>query len=348
MNQPAMDPRAAREAYYRRIAEKHMTPLWESLSALVPERPRSPCVPAIWRYEEVRPWLMESGALISAQEAVRRVLILENPGMPGSSAITQSLYAGLQLILPGEVAPSHRHSQSALRLIVEGSGAYTAVEGERATMHPGDFIITPSWTWHDHGNDAAAPVVWLDGLDIPIVRFLDCGFAENYPQASQPLARAEGDALARYGNNLLPVDYEPQSLSSPAFAYPYARTREALTALGRNGAPHAAHGYKMRFVNPANGGAPMPTMGAFVQLLPAAFHGAAYRSTDGAVFHVIEGGGNVMVAGQTYAFSARDTFVVPAWSECRFEASAESVLFSFSDRPVQQALGLWREELLAA
>ena len=348
MNQPVTDPRLAREAYYQRIAEQHMTPLWELLATLVPEKPNSPCVPAIWRYQQVRPWLMESGQLISAAEAVRRVLILENPGLPGSSAITQSLYAGLQLILPGEVAPSHRHSQSALRLIVEGSGAYTAVEGERSTMHPGDFIITPSWTWHDHGNDASGPVVWLDGLDIPIVRFLDCGFAENYPQASQAVSRHEGDALARYGNNLLPVDYAPDSLASPVFAYPYSRTRESLDVLARNGPPHPAHGYKMRFVNPATGGPAMPSMAAFVQLLPAGFRGRGYRSTDGAVFHVIEGQGAVHVAGQRLAFSQRDTFVVPAWNDYRFEAASECVLFSFSDRPLQHNLGLWREELLAA
>ena len=125
------------------------------MSSLVPEQPRSRCVPTIWRYRQIRPWLMESGRLISAKEAVRRVLILENPGVPGTSAITQALFAGLQLILPGEVAPSHRHTQSALRLIVEGSGAFTAVEGERITMHPGDFIITPAWTWHDHATRAA-------------------------------------------------------------------------------------------------------------------------------------------------------------------------------------------------
>src|SRR5690349_14146876 len=143
MGQPMKDPRAAREAFYRRIAPAHVTPLWEMMSALVPKQPASPCVPALWKYAEVRPWLMESGELITAKEAVRRVLILENPGLPGQSAITQSLYAGLQLILPGEVAPSHRHVQSALRFVVDGRGAYTTVEGERTTMHPGDFIITP-------------------------------------------------------------------------------------------------------------------------------------------------------------------------------------------------------------
>lgn len=347
MNHPAIDPRAEREAFYRQIAQASMTPLWELMSALVPEKPQSPCVPAIWRYEQVRPWLLESGRLISAREAVRRVLVLENPGLPASSAITQSLYAGLQLILPGEIAPSHRHTQSALRLIVEGSGAFTAVEGERATMHPGDFIITPSWTWHDHGNPAAEPVVWLDGLDIPLVRFFDCGFAENHPQEEQPVSRPEGDALARYGNNLLPIDYQPAHASSPVFAYPYARTRETLEHLRRGAPGHPAHGYKMQFINPATGGFAMPTIAAFVQLLPAGFVGQGYRCTDGAVFHCIEGAGNVTIESETLAFGARDTFVVPSWQLHRFQVDGDCVLFSFSDRPVQRALSLWREALVS-
>ena len=346
MTRAATDIRVEREAYYQRIAQANLTPLWEVMSALVPEQPRSPCVPAVWRYQQVRPWLMESGRLISAREAVRRVLILENPGLPGTSAITQSLYAGLQLILPGEVAPSHRHTQSALRLIVEGTGAFTAVEGERITMHPGDFIITPAWTWHDHGNPGAEAVVWLDGLDIPLVRFLETGFQENYPHDSQPVARPEGDALARYGANLLPVDYQPRGLASPVFAYPYARTRETLEQLRCNGEPHAVHGYKMQFINPASGSYPMPSIGAFVQLLPAGFRGGAYRCTDGTVFHCIEGGGSVSVDGERLAFAARDTFVVPAWCDHRLDADGDTVLFSFSDRPVQQALGLWREQLV--
>lgn len=95
---------------------------------------------------------MQAGAVITAEEAVRRVLVLENPGPPGKSSTTPNLYAGLQLILRGEIAPSHRHTQSALRFVIEGKGAWTAVNGEQTTMHPGDFIITPSWTWHDHGS----------------------------------------------------------------------------------------------------------------------------------------------------------------------------------------------------
>src|SRR5688572_13771716 len=150
---PSSDAQSAtRHAYYERIGAQNLAPLWEVLHALVPQEPTSPAQPALWRYAEVRERVLEAGRLITAAEAERRVLILENPGLRGQSCITPSLYAGLQLILPGEVAPAHRHTQSALRFIVEGAGAYTAVNGERTTMHQGDFIITPAWTWHDHGN----------------------------------------------------------------------------------------------------------------------------------------------------------------------------------------------------
>src|SRR5512145_2222565 len=198
---------AARQELYRRMDRSNLTPLWEVLHNLIPNEPATPCKPALWKYRDARPYLMEAGKLITAKEAIRRVLILENPGMRGESCITQSLYAGLQLILPGEIAPSHRHTQTALRFIVEGTGAYTAVDGERVTMHPGDFIITPSWTWHDHGNPGSEPVVWLDGLDIPMVSMLDGGFMERYPEETQPVLRREGDSQARYGANLLPAGY---------------------------------------------------------------------------------------------------------------------------------------------
>src|SRR6204780_2323537 len=158
---------------------------------------------------------MQSGSLITAQETTQRVLMLMNPGLGGEASITGSLFAGLQLIMPGEVAPAHRHTQSALRFIIEGHGAYTAVDGERTTMEPGDFIITPSWTWHDHGNEADAPVVWLDGLDIPIIRLLDVSFAEPANAESQTETRPQGDSLARFGANMLPVDWKPTTKSSP-------------------------------------------------------------------------------------------------------------------------------------
>jgi gentisate 1,2-dioxygenase len=338
------DVKEQRAEFYRRIGGNNLTPLWEVLGALVPRQPRSPVAPALWRYAEVREQVMEAGRLISAEEAERRVLVLENPALRGNSSITQSLYAGLQLIMPGEVAPAHRHSQSALRLVLDGEGAYTAVDGERTTMRRGDFIITPSWTWHDHGNLGDQPVVWLDGLDIPTLRFFDAGFAEHGSAASQPTARPEGDALFRYGHNMLPLDLN-QAASDPTkvFVYPYAQTKEALQGIART-APDAHFGHKLRYVNPATGASPMPTIGAFAQLLPAGFASAPYRSTDAAVYVCLEGGGNARIGDATYAFGRNDIFVVPSWHALTLQADAETIVFSFSDRPMQQALGIWREE----
>jgi gentisate 1,2-dioxygenase len=334
---------AERTAFYDELAPKHMAPLWEVLRALITREPATPCVPVIWHYDEVRPYLMRSGALITAKEAERRVLILENPALAGKASVTHTLYAGLQLILPGEVAPAHRHSQSALRFVIEGEGAYTAVEGERTYMSPGDFIITPSWTWHDHGNDSDQPMVWLDGLDIPLVGLLDAGFMEPGNAETQMVTKPAGDSLARYGSGLLPVDWHPTSRTSPVFNYPYARSREALAQMARQQEWDPCHGLKLRYVNPATGDHAMPTMATFMQLLPRGFAGAPYRSTDGTVYVCIEGKGETRIGGESLAWGPRDVFVVPSWAAHAHRAAAESVLFSFSDRVVQEKLGLWRE-----
>jgi len=280
MNVSALDakPEASKgmQEFYKRLDTKNAAPLWEVLADLVTPEPRTRCVPAMWRYEEIRPMLMESGGLITAKEAERRVLVLENPGTRGLSRITESLYAGLQLVMPGETAPTHRHTASALRFVVESQGGYTAVDGERTTMQPGDFIVTPNWTFHDHGNPGKGPVIWLDVLDIPLVNALDGSFAEHYPgEESQPVLKQEGDSLARFGANLLPVDYAPERQATPIFSYPYARTRESLESLYKNGPMHACHGVKMRFINPATGGSPLPTIATFIQLLPRGFQGSA-------------------------------------------------------------------------
>ena len=352
------DMTTPRSVLYRDMSAHHLTPLWEVLHQLVPQRPRPAAVPCLWPYADVRPFIERAGQLITAEEAIRRVLILENPGLPGRSSVTGSLYAGLQLILPGEIAPAHRHTQSALRFIVEGSGAYTAVNGERTTMHPGDFIITPSWTWHDHGNEGREPVVWLDGLDIPTVGFFDAGFAENATSKTQEVARPEGASAALHGSNMAPMTHaaaQPHGPTSPLFSYPYERARDALTSLARFAPADPWDGIKLRYTNPATGGWPMPTIATFLQRLPAGFRGRPYRQTDGAVYSVVEGHGRANVisdAGeeastQTFAFGPRDHFVVPSWASVSLEAEDDAILFSFSDRPAQQALGLWREERMA-
>jgi gentisate 1,2-dioxygenase len=337
-----IDEEAARRAYYDRIAGHSLKPLWEVLAALVPAQPATEAVPALWRWQDVSPFITEAGSLITAREAERRVLILENPGLPGQSTTTSTMYAGLQLILPGEIAPAHRHTQSALRFVVDGEGAYTAVDGERVTMSPGDFIVTPMWTWHDHGNPGTQPVTWLDGLDIAVVRMLGAQFRENHGHEAQPVSRPEGDAAARYGANMLPMGFRPRNGVTPIFSYPYRRSRAALEAL-RAGPHHACHGIKMQYVNPATGGAPIATIGAFLQWLPAGFAGAPYRSTDGTVFTVVEGAARIELDTRSFEVGPKDTFVIPSWYRHRLHAREDTVLFSFSDRPIQQALHLWRD-----
>lgn len=339
-NLTAVAPERAR--FYQEISGLNLSPLWESLHQLVTTGPQIAAVPTLWRYRDLRPFLMRSGELIGAREAIRRVLVLENPALKGRASISNALYAGLQLIMPGEVAPSHRHTQSALRFIVEGQGAFTAVDGERTMMHPGDFILTPQWRWHDHGNPGSEPVVWLDGLDLPIVNYLGCAFAEDYPEEQQPVTRPMDDYQPRYAANMLPVRYQSGN-SSPIFNYRYERSRDALEQLRRNGDPDEYEGYKLRYVNPANGGSPMPTMATFMQLLPAGMKSKKQRSTDSTIYHVVEGQGKVTIGDKTFTFEPKDVFVAPSWQPVSFEVSEDCVLFSFSDRPVQQALGLFRE-----
>jgi gentisate 1,2-dioxygenase len=334
----------ARKAFYAKIDKSNISALWNNLANLVTPEPTSACVPYLWRYKEVRAAMMEAGGLISAQEAERRVLVLENPGLRGQSKVTTSLYAGVQMVLPKEVAPAHRHSQSALRFVLEGGGAYTAVNGERTRMEVGDFVITPSGSWHDHGNASNDPMLWLDGLDIPLIQFLDASFVEHLDDDEQPISRPEGDALARYGANMLPVDHKRGSTSSPIFNYPYVRSREALETMRKSAAWDACHGIKMRYVNPTNGDFAMPTIASCLQLLPKGFKTSRYRSTDATVFTAVEGSGRTRVGDQVMEWGPRDLFVAPSWKPVIHEADSDAVLFSFSDRAVQEKLGIWRED----
>jgi gentisate 1,2-dioxygenase len=302
------------------IAALGMKPLWERVMRL---KPGTAAQAAIWRWKDTQPLLLRACELITARQAERRVLMLENPSLPGTTFATSTLYAGLQAILPGEIAPTHRHTPNALRFVMEGEGAYTAVDGRRIAMRPGDFVVTPGWTWHDHGNDGAAPVVWLDGLDTAFANIFGAHFREDSPEEARPVPR--------------PVEM-PRVLS-----YPYGRTREALETLAKS-EPHPAHGWKLRYLDPATRRDPFPTMAAFMQRLPKGFAGRNWRCTDGAVYCVVEGRGAVDVGAAHLEFAPHDVFVVPPWESFRFSAATDCVIFSYSDRAAQEALGFWREE----
>ena len=341
------DQQSQLDGLYRAMAPEGLTPLWEALAALVPPQPSSPALPNAWSYATARDFLMRAGDLISAAQAERRVLILENPGLAGQSSITPSLYAGLQLILPGEVAPCHRHTQCALRFVMEGEGAYTTVDGEKAVMHPFDLVLTPGGQWHDHGNPTAKPMIWLDGLDIPTVRHFDAGFAERLDVDVHPETAAPGSTLAQYGRNLRPfpgsaADRRPAH--QPLFHYRYEDWRTSLDQMAAQAAIDPWLGHALEFVNPADGGPVMPTIAAHVRLLPAGFATKPRRSTDGTVFVVVEGSGEAMIGDRTISLSARDIFVVPSWHALTLRADTRLVLFGYSDKAAQQKLNLFREE----
>jgi gentisate 1,2-dioxygenase len=334
------------KALYAEMRPNSLYPLWEVLGALVTPKPASPAQPHRWTYADARDYLLRAGDLISAQQAERRVLIMENPGLPGSSYVTSSLYAGLQLILPGEVAPCHRHAQCALRFVMEGEGAFTAVDGEKAIMRPFDLVLTPGWQWHDHGNTSDRPMIWLDGLDIPTVLHFDASFAEHLPTAAHPETVPPGDSLLRYGQNMRPMRgtaADRRQAHQPLFHYPYAQWRDSLHGLARGDEPDPHLGHALEFINPADGGAVMPTISAHVRLLPAGFTSRPRLATDGSVFVVVEGQGVARIDGREIPLAERDVVVVPSWRELVLRADSELVLFGYSDRTAQEKLGLFRE-----
>jgi gentisate 1,2-dioxygenase len=314
---------------------------------LTPE-PHVRSQPCLWRYEDVRPRVLRAGELVTAEEAERRVLMLLNPGLEGKMAATATLYAGIQLILPGEVARTHHHTPAAIRFVIEGEGGYTAVSGEKAPMHRGDYLTTPNWAWHDHGNDGVEPVIWLDGLDLPFVTGIDAVFFEEFGEDRQPIVRPQDDSLRRWGANLKPSWQAPPGPYSPILNYSWATSRAALHGLRESeGSPF--DGIIMEYINPVNGGPTLPTMSAYLQLLRRGEHTRAHRHVASTVYHVAEGGGFSVIAGRRFAWAVGDTFVVPAWAWHEHAAlDGEAVLFSFSDRPILQAFALDREEALAA
>lgn len=333
-----------RKNFYDRLPPQYLAPLWEVLKGLVPREPKSKAVPFQWRYSDVRPFLMESGGLLTAEEAERRVLVLENPSFVGQSKTTSTLYAGLQLILPGETAPAHRHTPSALRFMLEGKGAFTAVGGERTTMRAGDFVITPAWAFHDHGNEGNEPCVWMDGLDIPMVAFFETIFSEEHNDDRQIATRPEGDSLARFGQGLLPIAAEGRyGQTTPVFNYPYERTREALLACAAGARPDPHMAVTLRYANPMDGGWTMPTMSAWMTYLPKGFETTPIRSTDSMVFAVAEGHGTSQIGEMKFTFEAKDIHAVPGWTLRSFKAIEDTFLFFFSDRVAQEKLGLFRE-----
>lgn len=340
--------KAQREEFYKELEASSIEPLWRVLGDAAPKSPRVEGKVHKWAWRDVRSQMMRAGDLVTPQEAERRVLMLINPAFKSTSFRTIGLiYAGIQLIMPGEIADSHRHTPNAQRFIIEGEGAYTAVEGERTIMSKGDYVLTPGWTWHDHGNESNKPMIWLDGLDLPFAIMLDANFFEDYVDGDgqmQPIYRQPEDSHSRWGRNLRPSWQSPFSTTaSPILNYRWKDARASLHALrDETGSPY--DGIIMQYTNPVTGGPTLPTISAYLQLLRKGEHTKSHRHTSSTIYHVAEGGGRSIVNGAEITWEEGDTFIVPSWAPHEHvSVGGEAVLFSYTDRPIVSAFGFYRE-----
>ncbi len=336
---------AFREAFHQRMHANNMYGLWELASQMTPQ-PQPKMVPHLWPWSTTESIIEESARAVPVGDE-RRALQLFNPGLGGRWATTNNLIAAVQILLPGEVARAHRHTPTAIRFIIEGTGAYTAVDGERVYMSPGDLILTPSWAWHDHGNETHERVVWMDGLDIPLIASLEAMFFQFYSVPQVPASRPAHASQQMYGHaHITPTWVKEKPQASPLLLYSWTQTSEALNAL-REHHGSAQDGVLLEYRHPQTGGPVLPTMACMIQLLRSGEHTRAHRHTGSAVYHVVSGAGFTVIDGKRFNWSKGDIFALPPWAlheHANSSASADAVLFSIQDVPVLKALGLYYEE----
>ncbi|MBV8425594.1 MAG: cupin domain-containing protein [Candidatus Eremiobacteraeota bacterium] len=288
-------------------------PLWTAMRAMVPPSPAPKAIPHVWQWSELRPLLGRAGKLISADIAERRVLMLVNPAMKAPFT-SDTLFAGLQMILPGETAPAHRHTAFALRFIIEGNRGFTAVGGEKVMMERGDMILTPSWEFHDHGHEGDGEMIWLDGLDLPVWQLVPANFAEQYSEPRFPSTLGNGASRLKY------------------------TWAEMLALLDQGSQSFAAVDYNLRdSAHPVS-----RTIGASAERIDAGTKSPERRETSSAVYHVVEGAGATRAGSAKLDWRRGDTFVVPAWMPYVHAATEKAYLFRFDDRPLLEALGAYR------
>ncbi len=314
------------EDYGVRLEEHALRPLWDVLKATNPAGPRASGQAPLWRWNVVRPFLQEARTIVSAEEAGRRALVLENPAFAGKAKATPTLHAAIQTVKGHETAPPHRHSQSALRFVLESQGGYTMVDGHRLEMRRGDFVITPPWSVHSHGNDADQPASWLDVLDVPLAGFLETGFFEE--SGDLPALQNHAHGIAGLASH---------------YVYPYTDRREALRQATVRQEIDPQWGATLRYESPQGGWA-LPTIASWLAYVPPGVQTAPFRSTDALILAVAEGSGTFLLDGKPTDFSEQDVFVAPNWTWRSFSSEEGCVLFCSSDRAAQERLGFWREE----
>lgn len=319
---------------------------WDVLAQEVPREPASPAAPCHWSYRDVREQLFLAGRLVPAEQAERRILVMANPGLSGRPATTPTIFADMQLVLPGEETSIHRHTPSALRFMIEGEGSYAMTAGERNAQHRGDLVLGPSWGWHSHGNLGSDPAVWFDALDIPLVKMLDASFFEPYEAKSFRDNRPDDGSLRAYGNaGVMPTWDRAKTQATPLLKYSWTDARAALAEMpDTNASPF--DDLMIEYVNPLNGGPIMPSLACHLQRIRPGVKTRAHRHTSSTVYVGAEGSGTVVIGDARYDWEEGDVVSLPAWQWHAHEnaSSEDAVLFSVTDAPTIRALNLWREE----
>ena len=330
------------QSYRDALTAQNLVPLWPSLRGLLPptvptRQTRATC----WPYAAIRPLLLQAGELTPIEKAERRVLVLANPGhglekMQASAAI----YLGMQLLLPGEWAPAHRHTPNAVRVVVEGESAYTTVNGEKCVMARGDLILTPTGQWHEHGHDGDRPVVWLDILDLPLVYYLEASYHINGPR--QSIKPDRGDVAYAHGGIVPSVDFERSDKPYPMLRYPWSEARAALVSLAQM--RPELQSVQITYTNPETGGHAQNILGYYAQMLrPGQTLKLAVRS-PAMVFHLIEGAAEVRVAEQAFTLAEADTCCAPGYTPVTLvnrSASAPAFIFIADETPLHKKLGVF-------
>jgi len=283
--------------------------------SLWPE-PRKNFLPYIWHYADVKPILEAAGHLVDHRMADRRNLTMTNP-VPGNLyATARTMVAAYQSIKPGECADSHRHTPNALRIILEGRGSYTTVNGTRVEMRPGDVLLTPSMNWHAHESVGPDECFWVDVLDVPLVHLLEPMFFERHPNKLETdIHNVDECGLAlRWEESLRRLDHATPIQDGVA---------EREVELG----------------SPA-----LKTMAVHAQRMSKGFVSRQHRTSANALFTVIEGAGVTQVGDKQLAWNRGDVFVVPAWQPYQHTVTADTHIVRVSDEPVMKAFDFFRHE----
>ncbi|MEY3670210.1 MAG: cupin domain-containing protein [Burkholderiaceae bacterium] len=332
--------------YVQDLRDHNLVPLWPSLRGVLPPNvPARQTRPTAWYYQTIRPLLLQAGSLTPIEKAERRVLVLANPGhglekMQASAA----MYLGMQLLLPGEWAPSHRHTPNAVRMIVEGEGAYTTVDGERCPMSRGDLILTPTGLWHEHGHEGDQPVIWLDVLDLPLVYYTETSYHIN---GDRQAVRADwsGDAPAVVAGLAPTALFERSRKDYPLLRYPWKDARAALLRLAKE--QPQTECVQLTYINPQTGDHAQNILGFYALMLRPGQTLRLPARSPACVFHVIEGQLQVHIAAdsgaQTFTLTGADTCCAPGYTPVTLTnlRAEPSFVFLADETPLHQKLGVY-------